>query len=87
MVNARWQLVFALAFILCSGIACSKRGQPVTQDDGLRLLYGRPWQIALKATSDEGEVPSKATGDILFVDGERHLYLDKSGAVVDQGRF
>jgi hypothetical protein len=87
MVNARRQLVFALAFILCSGIACSKRGQPVTQDDGLRLLYGRPWQIVLKATSDEGEVPSKATGDILFVDGERHLYLDKSGAVVDQGRF
>jgi ankyrin repeat protein len=75
-----------LVFILCSGVACSKR-RLTTQDDGLRLLYGRPWQVALKATSDEGEVPSKATSDILFVDGDRHLYLDKSGAVVDQGRF
>ena len=73
--------------LLCSAVVCSKRKPPSPPDDGLGALSGRAWRVVVKATGPDGEIASPVKGDLLLIEGDRHLYLDKSGKVVDQGRF
>ena len=77
-----------LILFLCEAGACQKQKPAIGPDgDSLRPLYGHAWQIGVKATGPDGKAGMVVKGDYLFIDGDRHVYLDKAGKVVDQGRF
>jgi len=68
--------------------ACSRPRTAKPADDGLAILSGRPWQIDVKATMPGGEEDGKVVpGEVLFIEGDRHLYLGEKGNLVDQGRY
>ena len=81
-------LSIGLIGLVCLAVACSKRKSATpTDDNSLSMLYGHPWQISVKATGPEGEPAGVVKGDILLIDGDRHLFMDKSGKVVNEGGF
>ena len=56
-------------------------------DDNMRFLLERPWAVSAKAGAGGKSVEPNYDGNVLYIEGDRHLLLDGSGKVVDQGRF
>jgi hypothetical protein len=76
-----WVLVACVGF--SSVLGCKSRKESNRPDETLRLLSGRAWQVSTKAAGAE----ARFDGDVLYIEGDRHLFLDASGKLVDQGGF